>query len=51
MQYRFLGTTNIQASVIGLGTSKRIAENVQAGTVILSENEMQLMDQLFKSIV
>jgi aryl-alcohol dehydrogenase-like predicted oxidoreductase len=31
----------------GMRTSKRIAENVQAGTVILSENEMQLMDQLF----
>ncbi|MDR0336549.1 MAG: aldo/keto reductase [Planctomycetaceae bacterium] len=31
----------------GMRNQKRIEENVKAGTVILSENEMQLMDQLF----
>ncbi|MDR2441317.1 MAG: aldo/keto reductase [Planctomycetaceae bacterium] len=31
----------------GMRTPKRITENTKAGTVILSENEMKLMDQLF----
>ncbi|MDR2439402.1 MAG: aldo/keto reductase [Planctomycetaceae bacterium] len=31
----------------GMRNATRIAENAKAGTVILSENEMQLMDQLF----
>jgi aryl-alcohol dehydrogenase-like predicted oxidoreductase len=31
----------------GMRTPKRITENTKAGTIILSENEMKLMDQLF----
>jgi aryl-alcohol dehydrogenase-like predicted oxidoreductase len=31
----------------GMRNPKRITENAEAGTIILSENEMKLMDQLF----